>query len=103
MKPKRISSPKGTKLPTGEATRQAILDNLPATARHISDVTGKLYTTVCFSIRLMHKEGLIVAAEERVPVPSGGTPQKVWQIPQARKIESSLNNPWYNAWYERAK
>jgi len=77
MKLKR-TSPKGTKLPTGAATRQAILDNLPATARKITDLTGRNFSTITATITLMARAGIIVEDENRAPVKGGGTPQKIW-------------------------
>jgi hypothetical protein len=99
MKPKRVTSPKGTKLPTGAATRQAILDSLPGTARKITDITGRNFSTITAAINLMAKEGIIIEDENRAPVEGGGTPQKVWRRPYVRQMMN--DDPWYNAWTSR--
>ena len=101
MKPTRHTSPKGTKLTRGENTRQAIINNLPATARKITDITGRNFSTITMAINLMAKEGIIVEADHRVPVPGGGAPQKVWQL-AGYKPQVTNESPFYNAWYERA-
>ena len=100
-KPRCKSSPKGTKLPAGKATRQSILDNLPGTARQIAEATNRNYSTICAAMCLLAKEGLIIEEDKTAPVEGGGTPQKVWKLPHVHKVP--LTDPWYNAWYERAK
>ena len=100
MKPTRHTSPKGTNLTRGENTRQAIINNLPATARKITDITGRNFSTITMAINLMAKEGIIVEADHRAPVEGGGTPQKVWCLPYVRRAVES--DPWFNAWYARS-
>jgi len=100
MKPTRHTSPKGTKLTRGDATRQAIFDNLPGTTRELADASGRHLDTVRTAIYKMAREGAVEPSDKTVPVPGGGAPQKVWQLARY-KPQVTNESPFYNAWEAR--
>ena len=95
------TSPKNAQLERGEATRQLILLHLPGTIRELAQLTDLNYTTVRHAISQMVQRGELESAGRAPKKATGGGPVHIWGQPKPPPDTS--NNPWYNAWYERAK
>jgi len=99
---RRHTSPKGTVLARGEETRKSVLSSLPGTISEITTLSGLNYHTVKHAILQMVQRGELesIGLQSR-PEGQGGLPLHIWG--RTKPPVDTSNNPWYNAWYERAK